>query len=280
MSRYLLLYTFHRADHKSLHGLLRFQKMNPDVTVVPVFGVAQTISLPIPRIPSRYRENFDWVSCKSPILFKAAEAVNRHVESFRRQSQLAALAGFLPRVGLDLYCDFTPVGKLNQDLAIINWFKTSGKNLDFEYAVYFEYDMFATQTIEKLYGPYLNFDAGFVNYRIAEPAWTWTDLPPGSKQSVCKWLKNQNAPPTIYASFFPAHFLSRKVLRKLTVQKMPSAFCEMRLPTVITGLGFSVAKLNFPMVNRTFDPAGITRSQIRANADLGVFHPVYGDFDL
>ena len=70
MAHILLLYTFHRADKTSLHRLMRFQRMNPEVKVVPVFGVAQTISLPVPKLPKRYRENFDWVSCKSNILFR------------------------------------------------------------------------------------------------------------------------------------------------------------------------------------------------------------------
>ena len=279
MSRYLLLYTFHRTI-KHLSSVDAFQKMNPNVMIVPVFGVAQTLSVPLPKLPKRYQESFDWTSCKSRNLFKITETLNTKVETFRRRTQLDALFDFLQKIGLKLYCDFTPVGKLNQDLAIINWFHNKGKKIDFEVAVYSEYDMFLTKTISELYAPYFDFDAGFVNYRVAEPSWTWTDHPWGSKRSVCKWLESQNAKSTLYGSFFPGHFLSRKVLQKLSEQKMPSAFCEMRLPTMITGLGFSVANLNFPMVNRTFDPAGITRSQIRANADLGVFHPVYGDFDL
>ena len=213
--------------------------MNPEMTVVPVFGVAQTISLPIPKLPKRYRENFDWISCKSNPLFRATEAVNKKVESFRRRNQLGELAVLLRKLGLDLYCDFTPVGKMNQDLAIINWFRTRGRNLDFDYIVYFEYDVFTTQSIEKLYSPYLDRDAGFVNFRVAEPDWTWTDLPAGAQKSVQEWLKKRGAQPTIYSGFFPGHFLSRKVLRALAEQRMPSAFCEMRLPSVVAGLGFS-----------------------------------------
>jgi hypothetical protein len=259
---------------------MRFQRLNPDVMVVPVFGVAQTISFPVPKLPKRYREAFDWTSCRSSTLFRITEALNRNVESFRRRNQLNELSVFLQKIGVKLYCDFTPVGKMNQDLAIIEWFRSSGRNCDFDFAVYSEYDMFTTQTIENLYHPYLKYDAGFVNYRIAEPSWTWMELPSGAKQSVCKWLEKQNAKPIIYGSFFPAHFLSRKVLQKLAMQKMPSAFCEMRLPSVITGLGFSVANLDFPMVNRTFDPKGISESQVKANQGFGVFHPVYGDFDF
>jgi hypothetical protein len=69
--------------------------------------------------------------------------------------------------------------------------------------------------------------------------------------------------------------ISRRALAKLAEQKeMPNAFCEMRLPSVLTGLGFSCAKLDFPMVR--FRPA-VTRADIEANSSLGIFHPVYDD---
>jgi len=254
--------------------------MNPDITIVPVFGVAQTISFPIPKLPKRYREIFDWTSCRSRTLFKITEAINKEVESFRRQNQLNKLSVFLQNRGLKLYCDFTPIGKTNQDLAIINWFSREGKNLDFDFAVYFEYDVFTTKTIDTLYKPYLHFNAGFVDYREAEPRWTWIDRPPGSKESVCNWLKTRGAEQRIYGGFFPGHFLSRKVLQTLTQQKLPNGFCEMRLPSVITGLGFSVANLDFPQVHRTINPNGILEPEIKDKADNGIFHPVYGDFDF
>lgn len=281
MNRYVLLYTFNRTDKTSLHRLIRLQKMNPKVTIVPVFGIAQTITFPIPKLPKRYRDGFNWEVCKSKKLFTVTKAINMSVESFRRRSELEETRKFMQKLGLDLYCDFTPIGKINQDLAIINWFRQQGKNLDFDFMVYFEYDMYTTRTIDDLYAPYLGYDAGFVGYRMAEPSWMWYDLPSGANRSVCKWLKKHGAKPIVYRSFFPGHFLSRRVLQKLVLQRdFPNAFNEMRSSSVVTGLGFRVARLDFPMVNVTVEAGGVSEAEIKANSKFGIFHPVYGDFDV
>ena len=39
MSRFLLLYSFHRVYALSLHRLMRLARMNPNVTIVPAFGI-------------------------------------------------------------------------------------------------------------------------------------------------------------------------------------------------------------------------------------------------
>jgi hypothetical protein len=280
MARYVLLYTFNRSDKTSLHRLITLKKLNPQVTIIPVFGVSQTVTVPIPKLPKRYRESFNWEACRSKPLFEVTKAINKSIESFRRRSELAEIQKFVKKLGLNLYCDFTPIGKINQDLAIINWFKEQGQNLNFDYAVYFEYDMFATRTIEDLYAPYVGYDAGFVGYRVSEPSWMWFDRPSGSNQSVRKWLKNIGAKPIIYRSFFPGHFLSRNVLQKLARHEMPNAFCEMRSPSVITGLGFRVGQLDFPKIHVTIEASGILEADIKANSSFGIFHPVYGDFDF
>jgi len=255
--------------------------MNPEVTIVPVFGVSQTITLPIPKLPKRYRDAFNWEACKSHFLFEATKAVNKPVESFRRRSELRATSVFVRKLGLDLYLDFTPIGKINQDLAIINWFRQQGRKSDFDFLVYFEYDMLATRPIRELYSPYLGYDAGFVGYRVSEPSWTWYDLPSGAKNSVEKWLQKHRFPSVIYRSFFPGHFLSRGVLERLAKEnRFPNAFNEMRLASVVTGLGFRVSRLDFPAVHVTIEAEGISESEIRENSRLGVFHPVYGDFNV
>jgi hypothetical protein len=281
MSRFVLLYTFNRADKVSLHRLMRLQKLNPNVTIVPVFGVAQTLTVPMPKLPKRYRDSFNWEACKSKTLFKVTKAINKPVESLRRRSELNATRKFVKRLGLKLYCDFTPIGKINQDLAIINWFREQGVELDFDYAIYFEYDMYATRSIQALYSPYLDFDAGFVNYRVAEPTWMWYDRPSGANRSVTNWLKKRGAHPVIHRSFLPGHFLSRQVLKNLAqINDMPNAFNEMRLASVVSGLGFKIARLDFPKVHVTIEAEGILEHEIRTDTRYGVFHPVYGDFDV
>jgi len=92
----------------------------------------------------------------------------------------------LRRIGMELYCDFTPMGYYNQDWAILNWFSSEGRNLDFDFLVFYEYDMFATRTIESLYGKYTHYDAGFVDYGEAPPAWYRYRNPPDAKKSTAR----------------------------------------------------------------------------------------------
>ncbi len=107
------------------------------------------------------------------------------------------------------------MGVVNQDLAIVHWFSRWGKNLDFDRMVYFEYDLLVTKPVKSLYEKYEGFDAGFVDYRVAELDWYWYQNPAGAHQSLKKWLKQQGKPQTLTAGFFPAHMLSKKVLQKL-----------------------------------------------------------------
>ena len=116
------------------------------------------------------------------------------------------------------------------------------------------------------------FDAGFVDYRKAEPSWIWYRSSTWLQKISLKWLKNQNAETNYLWRVFPCHFLSRKVLEKLAVLEFPSAFYEMRLPSVITGLGFSVARLDFPMVHtRRFNGAGISEAKLKQMPSLVFF---------
>lgn len=276
-NRYLVLYTFHRVTPLSLHRLIRLKRMNPNVTVVPCLGIRQRIYSPtlvdLRPAPAKF---FNWAFLKSTHFFEFSRVVNEKVESVRRKAEIDVVRDALHRIGMKLYCDFTPMGYFNQDLAILNWFSSEGKNLDFDFLVFFEYDMFATRTIESLYGRYTHYDAGFVNYCEARPSWYWYRNPPGAKESILRWLKHRNLKPVLYGGLFPGNMISRKVLTKLERMRLPYGFCEMRLPSVLTGLRFLCARLDFPMVR--YRPQ-LSKSEVEANSSLGLFHPVYDDFD-
>ena len=72
--------------------------------------------------------------------------------------------------------------------------------------------------------------------------------------------------------------ISKKVLEKLSSMDMPHGFCELRFPSVITGLGYSCANLEFPMVQiqRKYN---IKDDIIINNSRVDIIHPVYGDYN-
>jgi hypothetical protein len=279
MTKYLVLYTFHRADTVSLHRLISLRKNNPDVTIVPCFGFSQNI-----YFPKIIRPNEHIFSPVLPEFIRSLYFSNltkfekEKTESFRRRNEISKLKALLTKLGLTLHCDFTSFGKHNQDLAIINWFSTKGKFEDFDVAVYLEYDVITTKPISNLYHAYQEYDAGFCSYSLAPTYWYWYSHPKGALESIQRWLRERNRPPLPYWGFFPGNFLSRRVLQQLSEQRLPTkAFCELRLPTIISGLGFSVTRLKFPKIR--LRPA-YTKAEIIAAQEFGIFHPFYDDLNL
>jgi len=175
---------------------------------------------------------------------------------------------------LSLYCDFTPMAYgLNADRAILQWFDTAGRMLPFDYLVYYEYDMYATKKIRSIYGEYVQHDAAFVLYERAASDWFYYSNPPGARRLTLKWLKRRGLDPVLYRSLFAGNMISRKALEALVhLKDLPYCHCEMRMPTVLTALGFKCGRLDFPMVR--YRPP-ISRNEIENRTDAGIFHPVY-----
>jgi len=276
MTRYLVLHSFHKFSQLSMHRLQRLKKMNPHTTIVPFFGVPQRIFFPIiVELPSARFLN--WTFLRFNHLCEFSLAINKIVESFRRKTEFDIARGVTHKNGLNLFLDFTPMGYFNLDLAIMRWFSSKGKDFDFDFIVFFEYDMFATKTIESLYERYTVYDAAFINYCEAPSSWYWYRNPRGALESVRSWLKDRGLNATLYACLFCGNIVSRQVLEKLEKMQLPYSHCEMRWPTIITNLGFSCGRLDFPMADRYKRP--VSRSFIEKNPSYGIFHPVYEDFD-
>ncbi|MCS7120841.1 MAG: hypothetical protein RMJ07_06840 [Nitrososphaerota archaeon] len=252
--------------------------MNPDVTFVPFFGIRQKIYFPtlidLKRAPARIL-NLYFLKFKT--VYDLSHYVNKKLESFRRKSEIDKVRNALEEICLSLYCDYTPLGYYNLDLAIRNWFSVEGNNLDFDFLIFFEYDMYATKPIAHLYAKYTTYDAGFVGYGKVDSSWYWYNRPPGARKSIISWLVKRGLKPYLYCGVFAGHMVSREVLTCLEKTPLPYGFCEMRWPSIIAGLGFKCTNLNFPMV-RYGRP--IHKSEIIANERLGLFHPVYEDIDL
>lgn len=164
----------------------------------------------------------------------------------------------------------------NMDSSILNWYSTEGKNLDFDYLIYYEYDIFTSKTINELYSKYTKFDAAFVNYAKANTTLYWYVNPHGGKKAIRKWLKNKRKPTTLYRGLFSANMVSREILTKLASTQLPHGYCELRFPSIITNLGFSCTKLDFPMLR--FRPY-LTKTDIKPNWTKGIFHPVLENID-
>ncbi|MFX1487232.1 MAG: hypothetical protein ACFFBS_09100, partial [Promethearchaeota archaeon] len=202
---------------------------------------------------------------------------NKKIGSIQPRGEVGLLYEVLRKKGLELYCDFTPLGYFHQDLAILKWFSDQGEKIDFDFLIFYEYDMLTTKPISELYGKYTSYDASFATYHKPSLSWYWYKRPLGSLKSMHEWLRKYGQDLTLYAGLFAGHMVSRKVLTKLKEMKLPFAFCEMRWPTVITQLGYSCKNLDFPMMGYGNPKSS---NMIKKNVNLGIFHPIRGDVDL
>ena len=262
MVKFLAFYMFHRIDSLSIRRLFRLRAMNPDIMVVPCFGV---------RSVGQFAANY--FASRSSHLFELLRFMNQKVETLRRGTELANLRGMLTQNEMSLYCDFTPWQWGNLDLSVIAWFAAQGRRLDFEHLVFLEYDVYTTKTISEIYGRYTSLDAAFVGLREASPDWHWYDNPPGARKTIVRWLGKRGLRPVLYRCLcMAASMLSKRTLEVLADLPLPSlCFCEMRLPTLLRALGFECEKLDFPMVR--YRPVFST-NEIQRQPELGIFHPV------
>lgn len=273
MTRYLIFYAFHKYNPVSFRHLVHLKRMNPDITIVPCFGTPLHLSLKIlydylPRIISK-NTLINSGFYKRRAIFELFNFLNKKSGPLYRSAQISSCKKMLNELNLNLFCDFTPSGWWNQDIAILNWYSTVGNALDFDYFIFFEYDMCATKPIDEIYGKYTQYDASFVQLHKVKPE--SYNYKYQMEESVLKWLKKHGMAPNLYRVRFCGCMLSKEVLTELTKYRLPMTFCERRLPSIVAGLGFSMGKLDFPMV------AGIPLSEtdLKKHSNLGIFHPVY-----
>lgn len=253
--------------------------MNPDIIFIPFLGVRQTIFFPT-LIGLKYSPakilNLTFLRAKG--VYRLSYETNRRLDPVCRNAEIKFVRKILKKLGINyLYCDYTPLGYFNQDMAILNWFSSEGKNFDFDYLIFFEWDMFATKPIKHLYSEYVGYDAGFVRFGEVNPSWYWYRKPPGARKALLDWLRNNKLKPKLYRGLFAGHIISRRVLERLKGVSLPYGFCEMRWPSIIAGMGYKCVRLDFPMVK--FGKP-IKRAEVIANKELGLFHPVYEKFEV
>jgi len=282
LSQIIVLYAFHSKPEVidiALYKLKYLKKMNPDIIFIPFFGVRQTIYFPT-LIGLKYSPakilNLTFLRIRS--VYKLSYEINRRLDPICRNTEIKLVQKTVKNLGINyLYCDYTPLGYFNQDIAILNWFSTEGEKFDFDYLIFFEWDMFATKPIKHLYSKYTSYDAGFVRFEEATPSWYWYNKPPGARKALLNWLRDNKLKIKLYRGLFVGHIISRKVLERLKGISLPYGFCEMRWPSIIAGIGYKCVRLDFPMVK--FGKP-IRKAEVIANKELGLFHPVYEKFEV
>lgn len=275
VSEFLILYAFHKVTPLVIKRLISLRKLNPDAYIVPIFGSRQWTYFIFLQPPNLTKfsllQELNLMTLTPSNINVFSESINRFLEPRIRRSEISLIDRLSKRLGLKIVYDYTPLGWFNQDLAILRWFLSSGRSMDFNYAIFVEYDMLLTKPVEELYHKYVGYDAAFVGYSRAKDIWYWYRHPPLASLYLRAWLRRHGLPQELYAGFFPGNMISRRVLEVLSKIPYPKyGYCEMRLPTIITALGFRCTRLDFPGVRTS----PLNAEFIIRHNDLGIYHPV------
>lgn len=278
------------AFDMGMRRLRRLVNMNPDVTFFPIIGPRQIVHFPMvidefmfgssKRIPvvGYVSHTINWLALSAPGVFRFSKAINKKTLDFAKKSKLTGMEAKINRMGVQpAHIDYSPLALWNLDHCIMSWFNNLGRTVDFDYVVFYESDIFTTKPIDELYEKYTReYDACFADFQTATKNWHFYSYPFGSRKATKRWLKKRMASTTLYRSIFAGALLSRRCLerlRELEIDFSGAPYCqnEMRLPSVLSALGFKCGKLNFPFVR--YRP-GVSIEEITSNKDAGIFHPV------
>jgi len=294
MVKYAVLYGFPEHDLRmAIPRLQRLITLNPSITFFPMFGPRQLFH--IPMIIDKYMfgsnvkfwgrpfwgpifHQINYLASSAPGVFRLSRVINEKSITFAKNNKIEEVRSRINHMGTQpLYVDFTPMALRNLDRSIMDWFSNSGKQFDFDYLIFYESDLFTTKPLDVVYGEYTDlYDACFVNYKKATQNWRFYRYPLGSRRATIRWLRQRKLPTALYSSLYAGALISRSCLEKLKKLRIdlsgaPYCMCEMRLPTILTALGFRCGKLNFPYVR--YRPEW-SQNEIFANEDAGIFHPV------
>ena len=291
MTKFAVFYLFSETTSSfALQRLKRLRVLNPDVTFVPVVGIRQLVYLPLiidqfkPGTLQR-RRLFGPIThlvnsfvLSMPGVFGFSHVLNKKIGAFTSRKKLTELRRKMNHEELQTFhADFTPMVLYNGDYSIMDWFSSSGKLLDFDYLIFYEADIYTTKPLSSIYKRYAeSYDVCFNDYGLATQSWVFFNYPPGCNRSTRRWLEKRKLPTTLYRSLFGGMLISRFVLERLKDLKIdfsgtPYCVAEMRLPTVLTDLGFKCGRLNFPFYR--YRPVW-SEEEISSNEDEGIFHPV------
>jgi hypothetical protein len=294
MVKFAALYTFpESAFETAVQRLQRLGALNPGITFFPMVGPRQLFYIPMIVDQFMFGSNakfwgrpiwgsvshiVNWLASAAPGVFRLSQAANKRSIVFVKKNMLNTMRARIHHMGLQpLQVDFTPMALWNLDHSIMEWFNSSGSQFDFDYLIFYESDIFTTKPLDVLYQKYTElYDACFIDFEIASKNWRFYNFPPGCRRATMRWLTQRTLPTTLYRSIFAGALISRRCLerlRELRIDFSGVPYCqnEMRFPTMLTALGFRCGKLDFPFVR--YRPEW-SLSEIFANQDAGIFHPV------
>jgi len=179
----------------------------------------------------------------------------------------------------------------NFDLALRDWFKQIGKNIDFDMAHIIEWDLILCKSLEEIYSEIDKNELGLtalIDLKLVENKWSWTSKEP----SKSEWLKLLNFVEKKYGysnkpngSLGPGPCLPKKFIEEYSNVEVPE-LCndELRIPLFAQVFNFKCKdtkfykkwfddeeKKYFNCVGRNIDIQTIRKE--RKNNGRQVFHP-------
>lgn len=282
------LFTENEPEYAILR-LKRLLKLNPEVQFIPVIGIRQFLYLPMIIDRGMFKSKKLWnimtfihlinrVTLSVPGVFEVSHFINKKLGLFLKKNKIKKIQDELNQIGVQipLYADFTPIAIINLDNVIMRWFDTYGKQLDFDYLIFYEFDIYTTKSLESIYNNYIKeYDACFKDYHVMIPNFH-SVFPPGASLTIKRLLRQRKLPTTLYQCLFGGNILSRRILEKLQEMDikftdLPNVYCEIFMPTISTALGFKCGRLDFPLVR--YRPV-VSEKEIQSDEDKGIFHPV------
>lgn len=187
----------------------------------------------------------------------------------------------------------------NSDLALIDWYKKVGRNIDFDRLYFIEWDLVIFTSLDKAYK---NIPPSFIGLtalnklKNVEKKWDWTSQDPERSEwrSLLSYAKdNFEYSKEPYASLGPGPCFPRKFLEKYSKIDIPQ-LChdELRLPLFAQILGFDLRDTGFykswfdkteskffNCIPKEISPVTI-KKELSKRGGRRVFHPFRKKVDL
>jgi len=141
---------------------------------------------------------------------------------------------------------------LNFDLALRNWYKQTGKNIDFDMAHVVEWDLILCESMEKIYSNIKKNEVGvtgLTRLKKVENVWDWTSQEPYKsrwKELLKRARREHNYSSQPYASIGPGCCLPKIFLKKYSETEVPE-LChdELRIPLYSQIFGLKIKDTGF-----------------------------------
>lgn len=141
---------------------------------------------------------------------------------------------------------------MHGDLAVRDWYRRTGKNIEFDMLHLVEWDLVFFASLEKLYGHIPKNGIGLTGLQPVEKienSWDWINYPQGRKKwlAMCRNVQKKfKFSGTHYACLGPGYCLPKEFLEKYSkITPMQTCHDELRVPLYAQALGFKVYDTKF-----------------------------------